>query len=169
MRTCFAVAVAFAALMFAGAAEAEPSAQPLTICNQYSEHIRVAYGYYSSGVNDTNNVLSGPFVSRGWWFVEPGQCRTFENPFSARYMYWFAWAHGIHDSMDAIQQERSSSDLHFCITNYFGSATTYGFTFEDENVDSAACDRVTSPQPALWVVPHKVDTVVDPQVTVMGP
>ena len=155
-------------MMDAQAAQAAPSASPLTICNQYPEHLRVAYGYYSSGVHDTDNELTGPFVSRGWWYIEPGQCQTFDNPFSARYMYWFAFAHGINDSLDAIQQERGSPDLHFCATNYFGSGTL-AFNFEDENVDAAACDRVTSPQPALWVVPHKIDTLIQSQVTVTGP
>src|SRR5689334_11657991 len=91
MRLCFVLAIA--GWMAAGTEAAE--AAPLTICNHFSEHIRVAYGYYSSGVNDSNNVLTGPLVSRGWWYVEPGQCQTFDNPFNARYMYWFAWAHGI--------------------------------------------------------------------------
>jgi len=171
MRTFFAVAVAIAAMMFAGTAQAQPSAQPLTICNQFSDRLRVAYGYFSSGVHDTDNQLTGPFVSQGWTRIEPGQCQTYPNPFNARYMFWFAWAHGINDSQGAIQDARSSPDLHFCITNYFGdgTGTTYGFSFEDENVDAAACDRVTSPSSALWVVPHKVDTAVAPTVNVMGP
>lgn len=171
MRMCFAVVLATVGWMVVDSdvAQAAPSASPLTLCNQFSDRIRVAYGYYSSGVHDTDNMLTGPLVSRGWWYVEPGQCQTFDNPFNARYMYWFAWAHGINDSLGAIQNARTSSDLHFCITNYFGTGTTYGYTFEDENADAASCDRVTSPSSALWVVPHKVDTAVAPTVNVMGP
>src|SRR5690348_6984232 len=93
-----AVVAATAGMMFADidAALADPAAAPLTLCNRMSDHIRVAVGYFSSGVSDTKNVLSGPFVSRGWWTVEPGQCQTFDNPFNARYMFWFAFAHGLN-------------------------------------------------------------------------
>ena len=130
-----------------------------------SDHLRVAVGYFTSGVNDSGNVLSGPFASRGFWIIQPGQCQTFDNPFNARYMFWFAFAHGINDDMSAITGARTDERLHFCVPNYFG-AQVASFTYEDENVSAAACDQAGN---ALWVVPRKVDTLIESSVNVTGP
>jgi uncharacterized membrane protein len=153
--------------MFAGAntASANPAASSLTLCNQMSDHVRIAVGYFTSGVNDSGNVLSGPFASRGWWRVEPGQCQTLDNPFNARYMFWFAFANGLNDDQAAIASARTDQKLHFCITNYF-TAQVPGFTYEDENTSMAACDQAGS---TFWVVPRKVDTFIESSVNITGP
>lgn len=164
MKIYSAVVFAIIAMMFAeaDAALADPAASPLTLCNQMPDHIRVAVGYFSSGVNDTKNVLTGPFVSRGWWPIQPGECQTFDNPFGARYMFWFAFSIGFNDSQAAIADARASSDFHFCVTDYF-QAAAHLFTYEDENVAAASCDQAGT---NLWVTPRRVDTFIQSRVDV---
>ena len=69
--TMFAVLSA-ATLVTSVPATAEPPTAPLNFCNRTSEEVDVAVGYYSSGIHDeqSSNVLTGPFVTRGWWGVK---------------------------------------------------------------------------------------------------
>jgi len=142
---------------------AEPSAAPINFCNRTSDEVMVALGYYSSGVDDgvNHNVLTGPFVSRGWFSVKANQCQVFPNPFSARYMFWIATD---RDVQHRPSEDAASSGRHMCIT---GTA----FTFEDQNASSDACHTdpaaLTKGQVA-WVLPNKVDTEVDPNVNFTG-
>ncbi len=169
MKISSAVVAAVIAILVAGtdAARADPTASPLTLCNQMSDNLRVAVGYFSSGINDTKNQLTGPFVSRGWSVITPGQCQTFDNPFSARYMFWYAWAHGLNDNEDAIIDKWKSSDFHFCVTDYFSVAggTSAAFIYEDENAISV-CSWGHGDN--LWVIPRKVDTAIQSRVDVTG-
>ena len=57
----------------------------------------IAVGYFSSGINDKENLLSDRFVSRGWFNLRAGQCETLDNPFNARYMFWWDVANGLND------------------------------------------------------------------------
>jgi uncharacterized membrane protein len=154
MKWPYVVVLALAAVLLTLAVPSRASAgTPLVICNQTSDGLSVAIGYHSTGVNDTagSNVLTGPFVSRGFWTVNPGKCQQFENPFSARYMFWW----GISKSGKIF--DASGSD-HFCI-----SANT--FTFEDENASENACTH----SPDLhWVGVRVVDLIVDPTVNFTG-
>jgi uncharacterized membrane protein len=142
-----------------GPAFAAPSAAPLTFCNRTSSTVSVAIGYYSSGTDDgtNHNLLTGPFVSRGWWDVNPNQCQSFPNPFDARYMFWFPLEPHeprSHRPVDNV----TSSGTHMCITGN-------GFTFEDQNVSIDAChaDHLAgTPAGVRWVLAYKVDTAVDP-------
>jgi len=165
IRLLFAVLTAFASAMpsptFAAA-----TVGPLNFCNRTSAKVAVAAGYYSQGVRDTRNMLTGPFVSRGWWFVEAGQCQSFANPFDARYMFWFPVRPENPTSVppdsnaDFSPIDTTNTAVHMCITSH-------SFTFEDENVSFYAChkDRAVHTR---WVVPHKVDTAVDPTVNFTG-
>jgi hypothetical protein len=66
----------------------------MRICNHSDGKIAVAAGYLSSGPNDDADTLTGPFVSRGWCTLQPGECATVTNPFAARYMYWSGFSFG---------------------------------------------------------------------------
>src|SRR5689334_16816836 len=70
------------------------SSAPLTFCNKTDNKVFLAVGYHSPGVNDPadHSLLTGPFVSRGFFAVESGNCITEPNPFDARYMFWFAFS-----------------------------------------------------------------------------
>jgi len=156
MKWSYLVVIVLAGVLLTLAAPGRASAgTPLAICNQTSEGLSVAIGYHSSGVNDTagSNILTGPFVSRGYWTVNPGKCQQFDNPFSARYMFWWGISSRSGKIFDA-----SGSD-HFCIS-------IYSFTFEDENASEDAC---THSQTGLhWVGVRAVDLLVDPTVNFNG-
>lgn len=143
----------------------------MTFCNRTSAQVGIAVGYYSSGVSTdaSPNVLTGPFVSHGWWLIDPGSCDPVDNPFNARYMFWFGISKGLNDNYVNVQaMESSNSERHFCIPWYFGTdgKSTKSFTLEDENRSLEACHAGAS---RLWVVPHMVDIAVDPTVNYTGP
>ena len=87
------VIILTAVMVHAGPAIAAPPAAPLNFCNRTSAPVGVAYGYYSSGVDDgqNHNLLTDATV----WCQEDGRrwtvanVKSFANPFSARYMFWF--------------------------------------------------------------------------------
>ena len=173
---CALVAFAISILFNPTAASAGQSA-PLTFCDKTSEKVGVAIGFFTPGLTDPadHSVLTGPFVSRGWSFVEPGQCGTFENPFGARYMFWFGFSKGFHDSEIAAMFMRNPNlPLHFCVSRYFvGDRQVSAFTYEAENISVAACDSaggVTPSEPGhtLWVTPETVDTWVNATVNFTG-
>ncbi len=138
----------------------------LQFCNKSSAPIEVVIGYHSSGVNDTPNstVLTGPFVSRGWFVFAPGECGNLANPFSARYMFW--WGHQA-GTLNSGSTWDAFGDDHFCIADIYGPNHVDNFTFEDQNVSETACESGhVSPNGAnLWVGVRKVDLEVDPTVT----
>jgi Protein of unknown function (DUF1036) len=147
------------------------SAANLTFCNRTSTPVGIAVGYYSSGANSdaSPDVLTGPFVSHGWWLVDPGHCDPVDNPFDARYMFWFGISKGLNDNYVNVQaMEASNSERHFCVPWYFGTdgKSTKSFTLEDENRSLEACHAGAS---RLWVVPQMVDVAVDPTVNYTGP
>jgi hypothetical protein len=139
----------------------------LQICNRSAATVNVAVGYHSSGPNDAPNssMLTGPFVSIGWWSVAPGACRSFNNPFSARYMFWFGFTPlGVVPKLSWT----TNGDDYFCIANFNGT-TAHAFTFEDENASQAAClSRSTQDGADLWQSVRKVDLDVNPVVNFDG-
>jgi hypothetical protein len=158
------------------AASAGQSA-PLTFCNKTPDKVGVAIGYFTPGLTDPadHSILTGPFVSRGWSFFEPGQCGMFPNPFGARYMFWFGFSKGYHDSEIAAMFMRNPDlPLHFCVTSYFvGDTQVPAFTYEDENASVAACDLAGGVTPSerghtLVVTPQTVDTWVNATVNFTG-
>lgn len=128
---------------------------PISLCNRSQDTISIAYGYRSSGPNDTDTELTGPFVSTGWRVLHAGDCAEITNPFGARYMYWtgyvwngaFLWKDG---------------DKYFCVPN-----TTIAppkFTFERQNESRDACvdsDPYDSGGANMWVAAREVDVEVD--------
>ncbi len=167
-----AFACAALALIVPVSASAYTSA-PLTFCNKTSVVVGVVVGYHSPGVNDPtdHSVLTGPYVSNGWFKVEPGACATLANPFSARYMFWYA-ASSEFNNVDINQIGLRDEHLpdSFCVTNYFRSGLVPDFTFEDENVSPATCgDVIGAPQGHnLWVHPKNADTWVNATVNFAG-
>ena len=172
--------ISLAAVAFGGSAHADSSkSAPLTVCNKWSATLEVALGYFSPGVHDPSdhNVLTGPFVSRGWSEIGPGECKSFENPFAARYMFWYGYGKDFNESemMSAFMRNPSWSN-HFCITNYFtGDGTKVpSFVNEEANVSVEACDRAggdANPAAAhstMWVTSRMVDTWINSTVNFTG-
>jgi len=182
-RAAITLVAAVLALLSPTSALAYTSA-PLTICNQVVFKLAVAYGYHSPGTNDPadHSLLTGPFVSQGWRTVEPGACATFDNPFGARYMFWFvAKMFGSGDPYDdagvAAIRNAGVPD-HFCVNNWMHSTGDTGapvystpvnaFVYEDENVSADTCDKnVNLFAHNLWVIAHPVDTWVNATVNYM--
>ena len=174
------IALAAAALMLAHPRPAPAAGTQLNICNKTSVVLFVTIGYHSSGVNDVagSNVLTGPFVSRGFSQVAPGKCEGYANPFSARYMFW--WGHneiGLNGIRDIYSDPKytygpwmTNGNDHYCIPNIYGPNFIEGFTFEDENASQAACVSGHASQngPNLWVSVRAVDLLVDPTVNFTG-
>ena len=153
------------------------SSAPLTVCNKVNFDLSVAYGYHSPGVNDPadHSLLTGPFVSRGWRTVPVGQCVTIENPFNARYMYWYvATVNGMFGDDDPVAMRNASGRQHFCVPNYVypsgGNAPAYSvptsaFVYEDQNQSADACDTSVTPVAHnFWVTARETDTWVNATV-----
>ena len=154
------------------------SSAPLTFCNKTDVKVGLAAGYHSPGVNDPadHSVLTGPFVSRGWYPVEPGSCVTVPNPFGARYMFWFAFSKAFNSDYGTLVFQRIEDGDHFCIASYFGDGSgnkVPSFTYEDENVSKDACDIAGGSHPDVsstteWIKATSVDTWVDATVNFTG-
>lgn len=177
--------VAFATLALSGVAHADVQSKPLTFCNKTSNPVGVAYGYFTPGANDPadHSVLTGPFVSLGWRTLSPGQCGTFENPFNARYVFWYGVSRNYNTDVFTLMYMRDPQKppvgpepVHFCVTNYHNASSddiTPSFTYEDENLSRDNCDRTGGANTVggshtLWVIPKKVDTWVDAVVNFTG-
>jgi len=138
---------------------AAQSSAPLTICNKTSEIAGAAVGFFSPGVNkptDGADILTGPFVSHGWWNIEAGACHTFDNPFNARYMFWFAYTPSYQSTPE------DPSKIHFCIP--IGSPPK-AFTFEEENVSKETCSAAGN---TWWITANRVDTWINATVDFTG-
>lgn len=174
------IALAGATLTLSNPRPASAAGTQMNICNQTSAPLTVTIGYHSSGVNDAagSNVLTGPFVSRGFLVVAPGKCEGFANPFNARYMFW--WGHnevGLNGIRTIYSDPKinygpwtTNGNDHFCIPNVYGPNFIEGFTFEDENASEAACEKGHASQngPNLWVSVRAVDLLVDATVKFTG-
>lgn len=147
----------------ANARPASAAGTPLSICNRSVRELDVAFGYHSSGINDTagSNVLTGPFVSRGWLILKTGQCGIAANPFNARYMFWWG-TNDIGLNSFGVVWSTNRND-YFCIPNPYGQATSV-FTFEDENASKDECVKGKN----IWVTARKVDLMVDATVNFTG-
>jgi len=159
--------------LWSAAPAAAYTSAPLTICNKSPVTLNVAIGYHSPGVDDPadHSVLTGPFVTRGWRAIEAGACYTFQNPFDARYMFWFGWSTQYNNNAIAVGTITSpqGDPTRFCITDYF-EPTVPGFTFEAENVKDPTfqTDACRSSGKNNWVSFKMVDTWVDPTVNFTG-
>jgi|SRR5580658_3601923 uncharacterized membrane protein len=147
---------------------ASASGTPLQFCNRSSVPVNVAVGYHSSGPNDAPNstVLTGPFVSIGWWAIAPGACHSFDNPFSARYMFWYGFTPQY--VVPKLAWTTNGGSDFFCVANY-NVTTAHAFTFEDENASPLTCQgRTTQDGANIWQNVRKVDLVVNPLVNFDG-
>src|SRR5215469_2685216 len=174
MRKPFALLLITCALVMMVAlspVRAAADGRQLQICNQSSAELNnVVIGYYSRGSNDTQDTLSGPFVSIGYWSIAAGKCASFANPFNARYIFWWGHQNGIMNTSGGADWT-TNGGRHFCIPNVHGPAgiALSSFTFEDENESEAACEASYGPDSAvghnIWVPVRKVDLEVNPTVT----
>jgi uncharacterized membrane protein len=159
---CLLAAFLVVAAFGGSGARASATAPPLHICNRSQYEVTVAAGYPSSGPDDHDNLLTGPFVSLGWWVLEPGECVSVPNPFSARYMYWTGYKteHGLF---------WNDGDAHFCVPNT--AVAPPRFTFERQNESEDACVNsaaYASGGPNQWVPARQVDVSVDPDADYDG-
>jgi uncharacterized membrane protein len=177
--TAVALAGAMLTLLFPSSVYAAYSSAPLKFCNNSSDQVAIAVGYHSPGVNDPDDhsLLTGPFVSLGWRAVQPGECVTSDNPFNARYMFWFAIGPKVNtEYSDVIAMRASAASEHFCITSFFdrGGHGVKAFTFEVENESVEACDQAggspdsNGERSTLWISARKLDTWVNPTVNFTG-
>ena len=158
---CIFAAVLVVAAFGLSGARATASGTSLHLCNKSEYQINIAIGYASSGPDDTGDVLTGPFVSRGWWILGPSECITLSNPFSARYMYWTGYRDGAF--------LWDSGDSHFCVPSTISRPPR--FTFERQNESEDACVNSTplsSNGPNQWLPTREVDVSVDPDVDFDG-
>jgi uncharacterized membrane protein len=169
-----AAAIGAAIFMSANSASAQTSAD-MTICNQSPDQVSIAIGYHSPGVNDPkdHSLLTGPFVTRGWLKIDTGACHTFQNPFGARYMYWYPLkAHpdgsGVVAPVDAMK-----NPLAWCIQDYWDSDQP--FTFEIQNIKDEHtpyfvnnCSPFGGDPKGYWVIFSLVDTWVVPKANFTG-
>jgi uncharacterized membrane protein len=142
-------------------------AQPLNFCNNTADRVVVAVGYHSPDPSDPADhaLLTGPYSSKGWYQILAGTCQTIDNPFEARYMFWFAWSKGFHDTKASIAAMAGDADpADFCVSNYFASGELPDFSLEDENVSGADCRRASG----WWITPNKVDTWMNANVSFNG-
>jgi uncharacterized membrane protein len=164
------IALAGAALALANPGRAS-AGTPLHLCNQSPARIIVTYGFYSSGVNDTtgSQVLTGPFVSKGFRTIEPGACSNLENPFNARYMFWWAANYVGTLNSNGPNEWAASGNYHFCTPNVYGAGQAPEFTFEDENASADECTQSRTKAGAnIWVRARRVDVMVEPTVNFDG-
>jgi len=167
VRNRILMAAAFATALIGAVAatssKAVAAGTSLTVCNQSSTEIDVAVGYHSSGPNDTSTLLTGPFVSVGWWVIPAGKCTSMANPFAARYMYWSGYLRGGDWLWTA-------GDYHFCAP-HLGGPSMPTYTFESQNASDDACTGATAYDSFganTWIAAREVDVEVNATATYTG-
>jgi uncharacterized membrane protein len=166
-----ALAVYLLAAVSVAPASAQTSA-PLTLCNKTDVPLNTAIGYHTPGTNDgpDHNLLTGPFVTKGWEAIAPGACHTFENPFNARYMFWFGTSTKFNsDEMQAGNIVKPSMDPNlYCIPRFDHGAPP--FVFEDENarVPPDQTDPCEASGKNMWADFRSVDTWVSSTINFTG-
>jgi uncharacterized membrane protein len=177
MRALFHAIVAMSALgalsLLGTTPAAAYSSAPLVICNKSPELLqKVVIGYHSPGVNDPadHSLLTGPFVTRGFWKIAPGECTTFDNPFGARYMFWFIASYHYNGSIDGGGLVPQADPNRWCVPNFYNGGPTPAFTFEDENAKdpSGHSDACWKNGANFWALFHSVDTWVNPELDFTG-
>lgn len=178
IRRIAVLVAGLAALVMAAPAWAQTSTG-MTICNQSPNAVTTAIGYHSPGVGDPadHSILTGMFVTRGWLRIEAGACHTFQNPFNARYMYWYGFdSHRNPSGPSTSADTAMTNPLVWCVNNYWYINAPFTYEIENsktndsENVvnhcnfsNSAATDFT-----GYWVYFNLVDTWVAPRVNLTG-
>jgi len=154
--------ILLSALTLVGSPRANAGGTMMHVCNHSDGKIAVAAGYLSSGPDDHDNILTGPFVSTGWWTLGPGECANVSNPFSARYMYYSGFVIGGGPFW-------SQGDWHLCAPNVYGHSDA--FTFESQNESEDACTTSTAFGTGganMWLPARQVDVEVNANVDYDG-
>jgi hypothetical protein len=95
-----------------------------------------------------------------------GACQTLDNPFGARYMFWFAEPIRNNDlKLPPSANGLSNTPDDFCVSNWLSPRGAPSFTYEDENVSLKACESPDKDPIPVWITPHSVDTWIDPNVS----
>lgn len=154
--------IVLSALVFGGSPRAVASGTSMHMCNHSQSKIAVAAGYLSSGPDDHDNILTGPFVSTGWWVLAAGECATISNPFAARYMYYTGFVIGGGAFW-------SQGDWHFCAPSIYGHSDA--FTFESQNASQDACTASAAYGTGganMWMPARQVDVEVNAEADYDG-
>ena len=162
-----AILIALAVAALVPSCASADQAQPLNVCNNAADRVIVAVGYHRPDAADPgdHSLLTGPYVSKGWYQIPAGTCQTIDNPVDARYMFWFGWSTGVHDTKASLAAMGAAADpANFCVSDYFAAGQLSDFLYEDENVSSKDCRRASG----WWITPDKVDTWLNPNVSFTG-
>ena len=135
MRKFLAAGVGAVAFFLVAAAHPAPAQAAFKVCNSSGEHISVAIAYHD---RDANN-----WVSRGWWNLADGECKTplggdLKNKYY--YLYGDGDAHYWHgdnsfcvDNHDAFTLNEADATCDYDYEKFFeidtGDASDYTYTF----------------------------------------
>jgi len=136
MRRFFVVGLSAAALFVLAAARPTPALASFKICNSSGEHIAVAIAYHDAD--------AGNWVSRGWWNLDDGECKTpIGGDLKDKYYYVYGdgdshvWK-GEHqfcvDNNNKFTLNESDTTCDYDYEGFFeidtGDAATYTYTFK---------------------------------------
>lgn len=136
MRKFFYGLCGAAALFLVTAAHPAPALADFKICNSSGEKVSVAIAYHDAD--------SGNWVSRGWWNLDDGECKT---PLGGnlKNKYYYLYGDGDQhvwkgsnsfcvDNQDAFTLNEADTTCNYDFENFFeidtGDASTYTYTFE---------------------------------------
>ena len=135
LRKLALTGAAAAALFVAAALHPAPAQANLNICNDSGEKIWVAIAYHDRD--------AGNWVSRGWWTIDSGECKTpLGGNLTNQYYYLFGdgdqhyWS-GNHsfcvDSNNAFSLNQADTTCDYTTKDFFevdtGDNTSYTYTF----------------------------------------
>ena len=136
MRKLFIAGLGAAALFVVAAAHPAPALADFKICNQSGEKISVAIAYHD---RDADN-----WVSRGWWNLDAGECKTpLAGDLKDKYYYLYGdgdqhyWS-GEHsfcvDNSNKFTLNEADTTCSYDYEGFFeidtGDATGYTYTFQ---------------------------------------
>lgn len=126
---------AAAAVCALAALRPAPALADFEVCNESGEHISVAIAYHDAD--------AGNWVSRGWWNIDDGECKT---PIGGdlRDEYYYLYADGDQhywkgdysfcvDGSNAFTLNQADTTCDYTMDGFFeidtGNATSYTYTF----------------------------------------
>lgn len=136
MRTLFVGFLGAAALFVVAAVHPSAALADFKICNNSGEKVSVAIAYHDAD--------AGNWVSRGWWNIDNGECKT---PLTGdlRNKYYYLYGDGDQhtwkgsnsfcvDNKDAFTLAEADTSCDYDYENFFevdtGDATGYTYTFQ---------------------------------------
>jgi uncharacterized membrane protein len=136
LRKLILISAAAAALFVVAATRPAPALANFNICNDSGEKIWVAIAYH-----DAN---AGNWVSRGWWTIGDGECKTpLAGDLTNQYYYLFGdgdqhfWK-GSHtfcvDNTNAFTLNEADTTCDYTMRDFFevdtGNLASYTYTFK---------------------------------------